>query len=160
MRIDAGLSGIKSGKMIFLLAMMCFVLFPPPKSHAGYSHGPRQLGEVVLDEVLMGAKKFVICVGSGGCTAKGSFKIDVKKEEGLSKISPHYVLTVIRTHPDECKAIVDGSLFLFDLEKDLGIKGEFTYSLTNQVYSSSADPMWNDSLLSIVEKQLSLTPLK
>ncbi len=156
MEIDVSIFVRKSIKLIFLFLAMFFVLCFISISYAGYSHGPRQTGEVVLDEILMGSKKFVVVVGSGGCTAKGSFKIDVRKEDGLSKISPHYVLTIIRTVPDECKAMVDGTLILFDMEKDLGIKGEFTYSLTNQVYSSSSDQMWNASMLSIIEKQFSL----
>ena len=157
MKIYLSISGRKYIKVIVLFMAMFFVLFSIPKSYAGYSHGPRQTGVVVLDEILMGSKKFIVVVGSGGCTAKGSFKIDVKKEAGLSKISPHYVLTIIRTVVDECKAMVDGTLILFNMEKDLGIKGEFTYSLTNQVYSSSRDPMWNESILSVIEKHFSLT---
>lgn len=47
-----------------------------------YSHGPRHTGEEVLDELLMGKKSLLVRVGSGGCTGKGSFRIDVKKVAG------------------------------------------------------------------------------
>lgn len=143
---------------IFSLVVVVFLTAIPLEVFAEYSHGPRQTGEVVLDELLMGSNKFFIRVGSGGCTAKGSFKVDVKKGEGLTPIAPHYVLTIKRIKVDECKAIVDnGTLILFDMEKDLGIKGDFIYSLTNPVYSSSRVPRMDESLLSIIEKSLKLT---
>lgn len=148
----------KSIKVIVLFVAMFFALFLTPKSYAGHSHGPRQIGEEVLGELLMGSGRFVISVGSNGCTAKGFFKVDVKKEEGLTPIAPHYVLTVNRIKPDECKAIVDdGTLILYDLKKDFGIKGAFTYSLTNRVNSSSRVPVWDESLLSVIEKHFVLT---
>jgi len=49
-----------------------------------------------------------------------------------------------------------GTLILFDLEKDLGIKGNFTYSVTNHVYSSSGERMWDESLWSMIEKNLTV----
>lgn len=145
--------GQKFIKAFFLFVVIFCVLFLTPKSYAEYSHGPRQTGEVVLDELLMGSNRFVISVGSGGCTAKGSFKVDVKKEEGLTRKAPHYALTIRRIKPDKCKAIVDdGILILFDMEKDLGIKGDFTYSLTNRVFSSSGVQPSDESLWSVIEK--------
>jgi len=140
-------------KGLFFFVVMFFVLFLTLESYAGYSNGPRQEGEVVLDEVIMGTNKFIIRVGSNGCTDKSSFKVDVKKEEGLSKKSPHYILTIVRVKIDECKAIVDdGTLVLFDLKKDLNLEGYFTYSLTNNIYSSSKIQLSDDSLFSIIEK--------
>ena len=121
-------------RMFLVLAMVLGVLSFAPISYAEYSSGPRQTGEEVLQELLMGPRKFIIRVASNGCTDKNSFKIDVKKEAGLSSKAPHYLLTIIRIRPDECKAIVDdGVLVLFDLEKDLGLTGDFTYSITNRV---------------------------
>jgi len=139
-------------KIFFPVFILCIAVLAQ-EAFADYSHGPRQTGEAVLDELLLGRNKFVFSVGSNGCTAKGSFKVDVKKEEGLSPKSPHYALSINRIKADECKAIVDGgTLILFDLEKDLGIKGNFTYSVTNHVYSSSGDRMWDESLWSMIEK--------
>lgn len=143
----------KSSKMTIFFVTSIFILFLITTSYAGYSHGPRQTGEAVLDELLQGPKRFVVSVGSGGCTSKDSFKVDVKKEKGLTSRLPHYVLTIQRVKPDECKAISDdGILILFDIEKDLGIKGNFTYSLTNPVYSLSGVQPSEESLFSIVEK--------
>lgn len=156
MKSRSNISGEKSMKAFFVLAFMFFVLgilFFTSKSYAEYSNSPRQTGEEVLYETLMGSNKFIVRVASNGCTDKNSFKIDMKKEAGLSSKAPHYVLTIIRIKPDECKAIVDnGALFIFDLEKDLGLKGDFTYSITNRVFSSSKFQSSDESLLSIVEK--------
>jgi hypothetical protein len=150
--------GEKTGKMIIFFVANIFVLFLITNSYAEYSHGPRQTGEEVLDELLMGPNRFVVRVGSGGCTAKNFFKVDAKKEKGLTSEAPHYVLTVRRIRADECKAIVEGGiLILFDLEKDLGIKGNFTYSLTNPVYSLSGVQPAEESLFSIVEKHFAST---
>lgn len=155
------ISDNKSVKAFLCIAVIFCVLFLTPKAYAKYSHGPRQTGEEVLIELLMGPGKFIISVGSSGCTGKGFFKVDIKKEEGLTPKVPHYVLTVNRIKPDECKAIVDdGTLILFDLEKDFGIKGDFTYSLTNRVYATSRVKMWDDSLLEAIEKHFKLPEVK
>jgi hypothetical protein len=123
-----------------------------------YSHGPRQKGEVILDELLMGKNSFFATVGSGGCTSKGSFRLDVRKEEGVTPQAPHYVLTINRVALDECKAIVEGGTLLsWDLEKDLGLKGPFTFSVRNKVYSGfhpfASDD--DDSLVAMVRKHIS-----
>lgn len=140
-------------KRIFVFYWIMSVLLLVSNSHAQLSQSPRQTGEEVLEEILMGSKKFIIRVGSNGCTDKGSFKVDVKKEDGLSLKSPHYILTILRIKPDECKAIVDeGALVLFDMEKDIGIKGSFTYSVANRVFSSSRIQPSDESLFSIIGK--------
>ena len=150
------ISGEKSWKAFVVFAVtvgILGVLVFTPKSDAGYSNSPRQTGEEVLNELLMGSTKFMVRVASNGCTDKGSFKIDVKKEAGLSAKAPHYILTIIRIKPDECKEIVEGgTLVLFDLEKDLGLKGDFTYTITNQVFSASKVQPSDESLFSIIEK--------
>lgn len=152
--------GIRGGEFIrvfLLLAMVLGVLSFAPISYAEYSSGPCQTGEEVLQELLMGPTKFIIRVGSNGCTDKNSFKIDMKKEAGLFSKAPHYLLTIIRIRPDECKAIVDdGVLLLFDLEKDLGLTGDFTYSITNRVYSLSRIQPSENSLFSIIEDYFTL----
>ena len=123
-----------------------------------YSAGPRHIGEEVLDELLMGRKSLLVRVGSGGCTGKGSFRVDVKKTEGMTPKAPHYILTINRTKIDECKAIFDGGTPIFwDLEKDLGLKGDFTFSVRNMVYSVTHPFLADDneeSFLSIVKKHL------
>jgi hypothetical protein len=53
-------------------------------------------------------------------------------------------LTIVRKTPDECKAIVeDGALIAYDLKRDLGISGNYTYVITNPV--SSAHPFADTS---------------
>jgi hypothetical protein len=123
-----------------------------------YSHGPRQTGEVILDELLVGRNALLVKVGSNGCTGKTSFRIDAKRKEGITPIAPHYILTVHRIRPDECKAIMDeGMLILWDLDSDLGLKGNFTFSVRNMVYSvSSGFHSDEDSLLSIIKKSFSI----
>ncbi|MBN1471663.1 MAG: hypothetical protein JW925_07770 [Syntrophaceae bacterium] len=140
-------------KKTVCLSLICGVLFFSLAAYAEISHSPRQTGEEVLIELLMGPGRFIASVGSNGCTEKGFFKVEVKKEEGLSIKTPHYVLTIVRIMTDDCKAIVDGGTpILFDLEKDLGIRGDYTYSITNQVFSSAGVQSKDDSLWSIVEK--------
>ena len=138
---------------VVLLIFMCGALLSTKPAYAQLSLSPRQTGEEVLRELLMGTNKFIICVESNGCTDKASFKVDVKKEKGLSSKAPHYVLTVMRIRPDECKAIVpDGTMVLFDLAKDLSLEGDFSYSLTNRVFVSSRVEPSDESLMSVVEK--------
>ena len=101
------------------------------------SPGPRQTGEAVLDEAVSGPGGFVIRVGSNGCTSKNSFEVVVKKKPGITTLAPHYELTIVRKTPDECKAIVeDGAVIAYDLKSDLGISGNYTYSITNPVASA------------------------
>lgn len=141
--------------VFIMLGIFCFCTYSFAQE---YSHGPRQKGEVILDELLMGKNSFFATVGSGGCTGKGSFRLDVKKEEGVTAQAPHYVLTINRVTLDECKAIVEGGILIFwDLEKDLGLKGPFTFSVRNKVYSgfhpfASDGP--DDSLIAVVKKHL------
>lgn len=127
-----------------------------------FSAGPGQTGEEIFDELLIGTNSIIVKAGSKGCTGKGSFRIDVKKEPGVSKIAPHYVLTINRTIKDECKAIMDeGVLISWDLEKDLGLKGNYTFSVTNMVYNISAKfrPHGDEegSLISIIRKYFTIS---
>jgi hypothetical protein len=144
---------MKTSLVLILIFCILGVVFNPI-SYAEYSSGPRQTGETVLNELLIGSTKFIIRVASNGGTDKNSFKINVQKEPGMSEKVPYYLLTIVRIKPDECKAIVDdGALIFFDLEKDLGLKGSFTYSITNRVSSSSSPVQSSDkSLLAIIEK--------
>lgn len=149
-------SGNKLGKTL-LASVIIFCIFSVlgliPKTYGQISHSPRQTGEEILDELLMGPARFIVRVASNGCTDKSSFRIDVKKEPGITERVPHYVLTILRVRPDECKAIVeDGVLILFDLEKDLGLTGDLTYTITNPVYSSQRTQPSEESLYSIIEK--------
>ncbi|MCE5256784.1 MAG: hypothetical protein LLF89_08065 [Spirochaetaceae bacterium] len=112
----------------------------------GLSLSPRQTGEEILEGLSTADKAFTIRVGSNGCTTKESFRVVVEPRPGIAvtggvtgaaaRSTPHYVITIYRVRVDECKAIVEeGMLITFDLEKDLGIKGLCTYSITNRIYS-------------------------
>lgn len=111
----------------------------------------RRLGEEVLLEALLGPRQLLIRVATGGCTGKDSFKVDVAKAPGPASQTAHYVLTVNRIKIDSCKAFFpDGTPVLLDLEKDLGLKGGFTYSVSNRVVSGSGGS--DNSFFGIVKK--------
>lgn len=111
----------------------------------------RRIGEEVLYEALLGSKNFLIVVESNGCTQKESFQVDSQKNKNQDG-SLHYAFTVRRIRPDECKGMPEKVIISFDLEKDLGLKGKFTYSLTNKIFPARAG---EDSLYSIIEKYFS-----
>ncbi len=114
---------------VFPMLLAAFPLCAEP-----FSQSQRDLGPVVMRELSIGERKLVFRVDSGGCTDAASFKVDVKKEEGLSGGMPHYRLTVRRVRADECKAMLwDGVVIELDLEKDVGLKGSFTISVENPV---------------------------
>lgn len=148
--------------MIFrsLVLITLFFVFSTYSFAGQYSAGPRQTGEEVLDELLIGTDSIFAKVGSNGCTGKGSFRIDIKKEEGVSSRTPHYVLTINRISKDECKAIVeDGALIFWDLEKDLGLTGNYTFSVTNMVHNVDKKLRLgrggdDNSLVSIIKKHV------
>lgn len=112
----------------------------------------RRTGEEVLYEALLGAKGFLIVVESNGCTQKESFQVDSLKNKNQDG-SLHYAFTVRRVRPDDCKGMAERVIIHFDIEKDLGIKGRFTYSLANRIFQARAG---EDSLFSIVEKYFSI----
>jgi hypothetical protein len=102
--------------------------------HSGFSLDQRTLGISMLYKAVIGDGKLIVTVPTGGCTDKSSFKLDAKKEAGLLSGSSHYILTLVRIKIDECKAFFpDGEEIVFDLEKDLGLKGNYTISLANPI---------------------------
>ena len=121
---------------VFSLISLLLLLASSYDAAAAWSPGPRQQGEVILDEEVAGPGGFVIRVGSNGCTSKNSFEVLVTKKPGITALAPHYELTIVRKVPDECKAIVeDGVVLAYDLKRDLGISGNYTYAITNPVSS-------------------------
>jgi hypothetical protein len=102
---------------------------------AQISHGQRDLGAVILEDLSVTNGKIIFRTATGGCTDKASFQVRIKKEKGISDKAPNYALTIERIKIDECKAFFpDGVLIEFNLEKDLGLKGDFTVSVTNLIY--------------------------
>ena len=123
-------------------------------SATAYSTGPRAPGVEILEELVQGPHGFIIRVGSNGCTSRNSFDVTTNKESGISERAPHYVLAVIRKVPDECKAIVDdGVVIVYDLQKDFGITGNYTYSVANPVASAHPFKTDGESFFSMVVKQ-------
>lgn len=124
-------------KKLFAFWGIFFGLVFGTEALAQISNNPRQAGQVIVSELVTRPNKLIVRVGSSGCTDKSSFSVEVKKQEGLSSKSPHYLLTLIRTKPDECKAIVEGgTLITFDLEKDLNLTGYYTYSVLNGIFQN------------------------
>lgn len=122
---------------LFAVVFIMFLISTISISYAEISYSPRQTGVEILSELVTKPNKVTVRVGSNGCTGKNSFTIDLKNEEGLSKGSPHYVLSIVRIKPDQCKAIVSGGLLItFDLEKDLGLTGNYTYSIANRIFQN------------------------
>jgi hypothetical protein len=120
---------------ISLLAVV-FIFVSAAAYGQQYSAGPRQTGEEIFEELVVGNNSLIARVASHGCTGKNSFRISVQKTEGVSPIAPHYILTVSRVAVDECKAIVDdGIVLVWDLEKDIGLRGPFTFYVRNRVDS-------------------------
>lgn len=123
--------------IVIAAAVAAFALCVHPLFAQSFS--PRQTGEEILLDLQAMPDSLTIRVASNGCTSRNSFRIDIRKEEGISPKVPHYVLTIYRIQPDECKMMVYGGEHItFDLAKDLGLKGMFTYSVTNGVYSGAA----------------------
>jgi len=128
------MSRLLNGVGLFFL----FLLSTLSVSAEPYSSSPRVTGVEILKEIVRQERQgFTVRVGSNGCTAKSSFIVSVKKEKGVTDSTQHYLLTIIRTVPDECKAIVyDGELMTYDLLKDFGIAGNPAYTITNPVTPS------------------------
>jgi hypothetical protein len=107
---------------------------PLPSPASRFSLDPRQLGEEILEGISIGSGTFTARVGSNGCTDKGSFHIDIARTAGGPEGTPHYILTIKRVRPDECKAfLVDGTTLTWDLSADLGLRGPCTFSVANRL---------------------------
>jgi hypothetical protein len=140
----------KAGAVLAVLSCLGGVLLVGSRALAAAPQDQRQLGEEVLLEALLGSRQLMVRVATGGCTDKDSFKPEVYKMPGTSL---HYVLTLNRIKPDNCKALFpDGTPVLFDLEKDFGLSGVFSYSLANKVRSAPGAGASQDSFFGIVKK--------
>lgn len=150
-----------------LLALLV-IGFPASAQAPKLSRSPRELGTVVLRELEVRGGKLIFRVDSNGCTDASSFKVRASREEGLSPKIPHYRLVVERVRIDECKAMLwDGVLIELDLDKDLGLSGEFTVSVGNPVFpgqgmlpaapaKADSDPQLTTSLLRSTVKAIEL----
>ncbi|MCX6559188.1 MAG: hypothetical protein NTZ26_01615 [Candidatus Aminicenantes bacterium] len=118
----------------------------------------RHIGEEILLEALLGPRQLMVRVATGGCTGKDSFKVEMVKMPSASPQSaPHYVLTLNRIKSDDCKAFFpNGTPVLFDLEKELGLTGIFTYSLANKIYSPPGTGASEESFFGIIKKYFTI----
>lgn len=111
-----------------LLALVLIGVFSAPPAFAADG----------TDEVLLGVKmdseNLELTVATGGCTKKGDFAVEVNK--GFTG-KPPYLLTVRRTKPDACKAMMpDGTVIQFSKE-ELGLSGIVEMTLTNKIGNTS-----------------------
>jgi hypothetical protein len=73
-------------KIFFPVFILCIAVLAQ-EAFADYSHGPRQTGEAVLEELLLGRNKFVISVGSTGTSIGSSRQPSRRKEPGKEPCS-------------------------------------------------------------------------
>jgi hypothetical protein len=122
---------------LFALLLAGLPVLPASAQELKVSRSPRELGTAVLRELAIQDGKIRFRVDSGGCTDAGSFKVRVRRLEGIARKSAHYQLTIERVRIDECKAMLwDGVEIELDLQRDLGLKGKYTLSVGNPVLSN------------------------
>jgi hypothetical protein len=120
----------------FLSALFVLLLagLPVSAQTLKVSRSPRELGTAVLRDLSIRGGKISFRVDSNGCTDAGSFKVRSSREEGITPKAAHYQLTIERVRIDECKAMLwEGVVIQVDLEKDLGLTGTYTISVSNPV---------------------------
>ena len=139
-----------AGALILAIALLTVI----PTGLLAQTPDARRTGEEVLYEALLGAGDFLIVVESNGCTRKESFQVEAVKSKNPDG-SIHYAFTVRRKAPDECKRMPERVVIHFNLEKDLGITGKYTYSLTNRIFPAPAE---ENSLYQLIEKYFTLQP--
>jgi hypothetical protein len=101
---------------------------PPPT----LTSTQRDLGIVILEDFSIKDGVLSFRTATGGCTDKDSFKISVARGTMSSGRASHFILTIERIKPDDCKAYFpEGVVVEYDLEKDLGLTGVYVVSLSN-----------------------------
>jgi hypothetical protein len=121
---------------VFLSACFALLLVGLPVSAQSLqvSRSPRDLGTELLRDLSIRDGKISFRVDSNGCTDAASFRVRVSRQEGITAKTPHYQATIERVRVDECKAMLwDGVVIELDLEKDVGLTGTYTLSVTNPV---------------------------
>ena len=96
--------------------------------------GQRDKGEIVLKSLTVKDGKLSFGTETGGCTTKQSFKVNVETGKIAAGNTTNYILTISRIVPDDCKEfMLEGTVIEYDLEKDLGLKGNYTVTVKNMV---------------------------
>jgi len=119
-------------KKFCFYAIFCFTVILSLQAQS-VSGSQFKKGEIVLKNPVIEKGKFSFITETGGCTYKKSFVIKVSEDKSLPGL-PHYRLTVERVTPDFCKGLfTDGVKIEFDLEKDCGLKGNYTITILNKI---------------------------
>ena len=96
--------------------------------------GQRDKGEIVLQSLSVKDGKLSFETETGGCTTKQSFRINIEKGRSGDLKVTNYILTITREIPDQCKGFfTEGIVVEYELEKDLGLKGDYTVTVKNMV---------------------------
>ena len=125
-----------------LMSALIFLMSVISALYAGsVINGQQEKGEIVLKSLSVADGKIIFRTDTGGCTDEKSFRVNVKQVKGSSYMKkPHYTLTIERVVPDYCKGLFPGGVVIgIDLEKDAGLKGDYTVSVTNMVYTQKGD---------------------
>jgi hypothetical protein len=121
-------------RRLVIIGLLCLIA----ALAGGLAEAQQQGTEEVLMALAADSKTLTIRVESGGCTEKKDFHLAIQKIEGRV---PHHVLTIYRIRRDACKALLmDGVELKFDLSKDLGLSGFYTYSVANTIGAGVAAP--------------------
>ncbi|MDX1808246.1 MAG: hypothetical protein R3331_01770 [Sulfurospirillaceae bacterium] len=120
---------------------------------------PKYLGTVSLNEIIMKPNTLIVNINSNGCTDKKSLKIDVQKDTSISN-PEHYILNIKRIKPDLCNNFIpNGKTVFFDLNRDLNITGQFSYSVVNGITSVMHLSENNDSSTALSKNVAQTKPL-
>lgn len=125
---------------------LALVLLALPLVAGAPSDNPRELGPVLLKDLVVKEGTVTIWVSSGGCTEKASIKPVLSREKDPAGGPMRYTVTFERVREDSCKAVQHDVELVYDVAKDLGITGAYTLTVANPVAASSkaaaqADPL-------------------
>lgn len=119
-------------KILILISLI--TAFPWIINAQGIAYYRYGTGVALLKSLTVHNGKLSFISDTGGCTEKKSFRLIAENVSSPTEEIPHYKLTVERVVPDHCKGFfADGVRIEFDLEKDSGLKGAYTVSITNPV---------------------------
>lgn len=118
-------------KITLMLILMFMALFSASWLSAFDQH---KTGEIILKSLSVKEGKLSFGTDTGGCTSKGSFRVDIEPGKNSSGEMKAYTLTIKRIRPDDCKGFFpEGIVIEYEIGKDLGIKGSYTISVKNRI---------------------------
>ncbi|HOP64354.1 MAG TPA: hypothetical protein PK906_13315 [Spirochaetota bacterium] len=117
----------------FLILLLLFFFYTNVTAET-FTDSQRKTGEIILKGLSVNGRCLSFTADTGGCTKKNSFRLNIKKVSVSKEKINHYQITVERIIPDNCKGLFpEGIVIEFDLEKDCGLKGVFTVSISNKI---------------------------